>query len=279
MFVVGLQASRQSEIDKLIEKALEEAGLSRREVNTLMRVRVVGLTSQSYIPKSRPQQGLITIWNPTEKQQSELVEGQAYAVAGLTPINSDTSTIYLRARGCTTQWRPLSPLTIQHFQPFYTPRKAVSLLQMGEVPLSSEFDVAAFVIYVGVVHKSSQQKRQWVFVADGSIISSQPHELSDALLAISFCSPSVDCDSIVPINYNLVGSTVGFCNLIKCAKDQTNHIWVAEATDNSTYFLSYDGANSKHLKDAAASADQWAKASTLTIEKLKEKVSSIISGK
>ncbi|KAJ0653655.1 putative breast cancer type 2 susceptibility protein [Helianthus annuus] len=274
-----IEASRQSEIDKLIEKALEEAGLSRREVNTLMRVRVVGLTSQSYIPKSRPQQGLITIWNPTEKQQSELVEGQAYAVAGLTPINSDTGTIYLRARGSTTQWRPLSPLAIQHFQPFYTPRKAVSLLRMGEVPLSSEFDVAAFVIYVGVVHKSSQQKRQWVFVADGSIISSQPHELSDALLAISFCSPSVDCDSIVPINYNLVGSTVGFCNLIKCAKDQTNHIWVAEATDNSTYFLSYDGANSKHLKDAAASADQWAKASTLMIEKLKEKVSSIVAGK
>ncbi|KAI3776895.1 hypothetical protein L1987_46685 [Smallanthus sonchifolius] len=149
---------------------------------------------------------------------------------------------------------------------------------MGEVPLSSEFDVAAFVIHVGVVHKSSQQKRQWVFVADGSILS-HPHELSDALLAISFCSPSVDCDSIVPINYNLVGSTVGFCNIIKCAKDHTNHIWVAEATDNSTHFLSYDGANSKHLKDAAASADQWAKASILMIEKLKGKVSSIVAGK
>ncbi|KAI7741842.1 hypothetical protein M8C21_003275 [Ambrosia artemisiifolia] len=273
-----IEATRQSEMDKLIEKALEEAGLSRREVNTLMRVRVVGLTTQSYIQKSCPQQGLITIWNPTEKQQSELVEGQAYAVAGLTPINSDTGTIYLRARGSTAKWRPLSPLTIQHFKPFFTPRKPVSLLQMGEVPLSSEFDVAAFVIYVGVVHKSSQQKRQWVFVADGSI-SSQSHELSDALLAISFCSPSVDCDSIVPINYNLVGSMVGFCNLIKCAKDQTNHIWVAEATDNSTYFLSYDSANSRHLKDAAAAADHWAKASTLTIEKLKEKVSSIVAGK
>ncbi|KAI3811832.1 hypothetical protein L1987_21564 [Smallanthus sonchifolius] len=133
-----------------------------------MRVRVVGLTGQTHIQKSYSQQGLITIWNPTEKQQSELVEGQAYDVAG--------------------------------------PRKPVSLLKMGEVPLSSEFDVAAFVIHVGMVHKSSQQKRQWGFVADGSILS-HPHELSDALLAISFCSPSVDCDSIVPINYNLVGST------------------------------------------------------------------------
>ncbi|KAK9053973.1 hypothetical protein SSX86_025048 [Deinandra increscens subsp. villosa] len=256
-----IEATRQSEIDKLIEKALEEAGLSGREVNTLMRVRVAGLTSQSHIQKSCPQQGLITIWNPTEKQQSELVEGQAYAVTGLIPINSDTNTIYLRGKGSTTKWRPLSPLTIKHYQPFFIPREPVSLSIMGEVPLSSEFDVAAFVIYVGEVHKSSQQKRQWVFVADGSI-PSHPHELP-ALLAISFCSPSVDCDSIAPINYNLVGSTVGFCNLIKCSMDQTNHIWVAEATDNSTYFLSYDGPNSKHLKDAAAYADRWAKASTL----------------
>ncbi|KAD6796071.1 hypothetical protein E3N88_06967 [Mikania micrantha] len=273
-----IEATRQSEIDKLIEKALVEAGLSTREVNTFMRVRVVGLTSQSHIQKGCPQHGLITIWNPTEKQQSELVEGQAYAVAGLIPINSDTDTIYLRARGSTTKWQALSPLTIAHYQSFFSPRKPVSLLKMGEVPLSSEFDIAAFVIYVGEVHKSSQQKRQWVFVADGSI-SSHPHELSDALLAISFCSPSVDCDSIAPINYNLVGSTVGFCNLLKCAKDQLNHIWVAEATDNSTYFLSYNGANSKHLKDAAASADQWAKSSTLIIEKLKAKISSILDGK
>ncbi|MFS7969249.1 hypothetical protein Hanom_Chr09g00806901 [Helianthus anomalus] len=72
---------------------------------------------------------------------------------------------------------------------------------------------------------------------------------------------------------------VGFCNLIKCAKDQMNHIWVAEATGNSTYFLSYDGANFKHLKDASASADQWVEGSTLAIEKLKEKVSTIVAGK
>ncbi|KAK1441178.1 hypothetical protein QVD17_07018 [Tagetes erecta] len=273
-----VEATRQSEIYKSIEKALEEAGLSRREVSTLMRVRVIGLTSQSHMQKSRPQEGLITIWNPTERQQSELVEGQAYAVAGIMPTNSVTDTIYLRARGSTTKWQPLSLLTIKQFQPFFSPRKPVSLQNLGEVPLSSEFDVAGFVIYVGEVHKSSQQKRQWVFVADGSI-SSHSQELSDALLAISFCSPSVDCDSIVPINDTLVGSTVGFCNLIKCAKDQVNHIWVAEATDNSTYFLSYDGANSKHLKDAAASADQWAKASTMMIEKLKGKVSSIITRK
>ncbi|GJX07881.1 breast cancer susceptibility 2 homolog B-like protein [Tanacetum coccineum] len=270
-----IEETRQSEMQKSIEKALEDAGLSKREVNTFMRVRVVGLTSNKQ-NRSCPQQGLITIWNPTEKQQSELVEGQAYAVAGLTPINSDSDTIYMRARGSTEKWKPLSLSTIQQFRPFYSPRKPVTLLKMGQVPLSSEFDVAAFVIYVGEVHKSGNQKRQWVFVADGSISLSHQHDLSDALLAISFSSPSIDCDSAVPINYNLVGSTVGFCNLIKCPKDQTNHIWVAEATENSTYFLTYYGASSKHLKNAAASADQWAKASTLTIEKLKGKISSIV---
>lgn len=44
-----------------------------------------------------------------------------------------------------------------------------------------------------------------------------------------------------------------------------NRIWVADATENSTYFLSYDGGNSKHLKDAAASADRWAKAKASTL--------------
>ncbi|PWA88772.1 BRCA2, oligonucleotide/oligosaccharide-binding 1 [Artemisia annua] len=202
-----IEETRQSEMQKSIEKALEDAGLSKREVNTFMRVRVVGLTSNKQ-NTSRPRQGLITIWNPTEKQQSELVEGQAYAVAGLTPINSDSDTIYMRARGSTEKWKPLSPSIIQQFRPFYSPRKPVTLLKMGQVPLSSEFDVAAFVIYVGEVHKSGNQKRQWVFVADGSISLSHQHDLSDALLAISFSSPSIDCDSVVPINYNLVGSTV-----------------------------------------------------------------------
>ncbi|KAI3811668.1 hypothetical protein L1987_21395 [Smallanthus sonchifolius] len=138
--------------------------------------------------------------------QSELVEGQAYAVAGLTPINSDMNAIYFRAKGSTTKWWPLSPLTIEHFH---------------------EFDVAAFVIHVGVVHKSSQQKRQWVFVADGSILS-HPHELSDALLAISLCSPSVDCDSIVPINYNLVGSTaLELYKSLFCSEPKTTSLALA----------------------------------------------------
>ncbi|CAI9287354.1 unnamed protein product [Lactuca saligna] len=279
-----IEASRQSEMEKSIKKALDEAGLSRNEVNTLMRVRVVGLTGKIHNHIASPQQALITIWNPTEKQKSELVEGQAYTVSGLTPINSDSCTIYLRASGSTNKWHPLSPSSTQHFLPFFSPRKPILLSEMGEVAISSEFDVAGLVVYVGEVHKFGDEKRQWVFVTDGTTTSISPQHdfsLSDSLLAISFFSPSVDCDSIVPINYNLVGSTVGFCNLIKRAKDQMNRIWVAEATENSTYFLSYDGGNSKHLKDAAASADRWAKAkaSTLIIEKLKGKISSMVARK
>nr|XP_043623524.1 protein BREAST CANCER SUSCEPTIBILITY 2 homolog B-like [Erigeron canadensis] len=273
-----IEAIRESEMQKLIEKALDEAGLRRREVNTFMRARVVGLTSRSNNQKSCSRQGMVTIWNPSEEQQSELVEGQAYVVAGLSPVHSNSNIIYLHG-GSTTKWQPLSLSTIGQFQPFFSARKSVSLLKMDEIPLSSEFDVAAFVIYVGEVHKSTHHKKQWVFVADGSINTSHSHDQSDTLLAISFCSPAVDCDSIVPINYNLVGSTVGFCNLIKCDKDHTNRIRVAEATENSTYHLSYDASVSKHLKNAAVSADRWAKASTLTIEKLKRKVLSILACK
>ena len=60
-------------MQKAIEKALEDAGLSAREVTPFMRVRVVGLTSKRFSQKCHPQKGLITIWNPTEKHVSHCV--------------------------------------------------------------------------------------------------------------------------------------------------------------------------------------------------------------
>ncbi|KAA8517722.1 hypothetical protein F0562_015219 [Nyssa sinensis] len=239
-----LEATRHSDMKKSIEKALEDAGLSPREVTPLMRVRVLGLTSRSDLRKCCPRQGLITIWNPTEMQQLELVEGKAYAISGLIPLSSDSDTLYLQARGSTTKWLPLSSSAIEHFEPFFSPRKSVILSNLGEVPLSTEFDIAAFVVYVGEVYTAAHQKKQWVFVTDGSISDLHVEDPSNSLLAISFCSTHIDCDSFAPINYNLVGSTVGFCNLIKRAKDQMNHL--------------------------------WAKFSSLKIEKLREKVLSII---
>ena len=55
-------------MEKSIEKALENAGLGKREVNPFMRVRVVGLTSKTNEGNENPKVGLVTIWNPTEKQ-------------------------------------------------------------------------------------------------------------------------------------------------------------------------------------------------------------------
>lgn len=50
------------------ESALEAAGLSGEDFTPFMRVRVIGLTSKCFPNKGNQQTGLITIWNPTEKQ-------------------------------------------------------------------------------------------------------------------------------------------------------------------------------------------------------------------
>jgi breast cancer 2 susceptibility protein len=75
----------------------------------------------------------------------------------------------------------------------------------------SEFDIAAFVVFVGEAYIAAHQKKQWVFVTDGSISESKSEKLNDSLLAICFCSPYIDDHSDAPINYNLAGSTV--CNV------------------------------------------------------------------
>lgn len=270
-----LEVVRQSEMQISAEKALENAGLRLRDVTPFMRVRVVGLTSRSHERNGSPREGLITIWNPTDKQKFELVEGQAYAVPGLVPMGSDSHTLYLQSRGTSTRWKPLSACAIECFKPFFCPRISTSLSNLGEVPLSSEFDIAGFIVYVGEVYTAIHQKKQWVFVTDGSISSFQSEDLSSSLLAINFFLPCGE-ESLAPINQDLAGSTVGFCNIVKRAKDHINHLWVAEAAENSTYVLSYESPCCAHLKNAAAAAERWAKVSSSTIENLKEKVLFII---
>jgi len=56
---------------------------------------------------------------------------------------------------------------------------------------------------------------------------------------------------------------VGFCNLIKKEKDHTNNIWVADANENSTYYLNFDSSNCYHLRNAASSIRRWADNSSL----------------
>ncbi|KAJ4821846.1 hypothetical protein Tsubulata_046386 [Turnera subulata] len=261
-----LEAKRQLDLEKAIKKALSDAGLGDRDVSTFMRVRVVGLSNHE--GKNPPKEGIITIWSPTEKQQSDLVEGQAYAISGLLPVDSDSNMLHLQARGSSTKWQTLSPQEIQHFRKW----RNLSLLFF----LYSEFDIAAFVLYVGEVYTAAQQKKQWVFVTDCSTSFLQSEETSKSLLAISFCFPCVGDDSSLPVNSNLVGSTVGFRNLIKRAKDPVNHLWIAEATENSAYSCSFDSSNCSHLKNAATSIQSWAKISSSIIDGLKEKILFVI---
>ncbi|TMX03981.1 hypothetical protein EJD97_012552 [Solanum chilense] len=272
-----LEAFRQSDMQKSLEKALQTAGLAERDVTPFMRVRVVGLTSKRTSLKCCPKEGLITIWNPTEKQHCGLAEGQAFSVTGLTPISSDSSTLYLQTKGSTSKWLPLSPRAVEHFESSFCPRQSISLSKLGEVPISREFDIAAVVVFVGQLYAEAHQTKQWVFVADGSKAMLDSDDELETLMAISFTSPHIGTDSFAPINSNLVESTVCFCNVIKRARDNVNNLWVAEATENSTYYLNYDHSDCSHLKDAGASAERWAKISGLRLEKLRGRVLSIIS--
>ncbi|XP_010519117.1 PREDICTED: protein BREAST CANCER SUSCEPTIBILITY 2 homolog B-like isoform X2 [Tarenaya hassleriana] len=193
-----LEAATQKELDKSIAKALVDSGLGERDVTPFMRIRVVGLTSRNFSGRHKPKEGIITIWNPTEKQKTELTEGQIYSINGLTPVNSDSETLYLHARGPSTRWQPQSPEASRAFQPFFNPRASACLSYLDEVPLSSEFDIAAYVVYVGKAYiDTAQQIKQWVFVADGL----------NSLLAICFSSPDMGDISLQQMSYNLVGST------------------------------------------------------------------------
>ncbi|KAM3197159.1 hypothetical protein ACQJBY_072686 [Aegilops geniculata] len=273
--------ARQNEVAKKVENALEVAGLSSRDVTPFLKVRVTSLAHKISATKTINKEGLITIWNPTEKQKADLVEGQVYIATGLLPSAHCTNILYLHARGSSTMWKPLASAQAADFQPFFTPRKAVELSLIGEVPLASlscsEFDIAGVVLHVGDVYLCSNQKRQWLFLTDGSkfISASQSTVQDDCLLAVSFsCSSSSDDGAF--FSYALSGNTVGFSNLVKRQKDQTRRIWVAEATQSSTYTLSHEISKKSHLKEAATCAEKWASSSFDKIQQLKERVLCII---
>ncbi|RID67816.1 hypothetical protein BRARA_C00020 [Brassica rapa] len=272
------EAAKQIQMEKSVAKALEEAGLSERDVTPFMRIRLVGLTSLSYEGEHNPKEGIVTIWNPTERQRTELTEGKIYIVKALVPTISDSETLYLHARGSSSRWEPLSPKASSSFQPFFNPRKPISLSNFGGIPLSSEFDIAAYVVYVGNVYTDVEQKKQWVFVTDGSTQRSRSGEISNSLLAISFSTPSMDDLPTPHISHSLVGSVVGFCNLIKRAKDAKNDMWVGEATENSVYSINAEAAYSSHLKTSSSHIQTWAKlsSSNSVTYKLRQRVLFII---
>ncbi|KAL6848133.1 hypothetical protein ACP4OV_022261 [Aristida adscensionis] len=266
----------QNEAAKKVEKALEVADLSSRDVTPFLKVRVTGLVSKHSAAKASNKEGLITIWNPTEMQKADLVEGQIYSVTGLVPSNYCTEILYLHGRGSSTVWKPLASSQTADFRPFFSPRKTIQLSKFGEVPLSSEFDIAGAVLYVGNIYLCSNQKRQWLFLTDGStFISGQKSDEQDCLLAVSFSSRSNGEDSALFSN-GLSGNIVGFCNLVKRQKDQMRQIWVSEATESSTYTLSHEISKKSHLKEAATSAERWTSRSYTKLQELKERVLRIV---
>ncbi|CAM8967906.1 unnamed protein product [Rhodiola kirilowii] len=271
-----LQEIRHSDMEKSISKALEDAGLTERNVSAFMRVKVAGLWSTSCRRNQFDKEGIVTIWEPTEKQRYELIEGQAYAVSGLSALSSDSCLLYCSARGSSSRWQSLSPEACKHFETSYNPRKPVCLSKLCHVSVSSEFDMAGVVVYIGEVFRAANQNKQWMFVTDCSISDLSSDELSHSLLAINFCVPEHDDNLTAPINSNLVGSTLGFCNIVKEAKDQQNQVWVAKMTENSIYYLNGDHPYCSHLKDAAAAVKHWSSTSSLVIERLRQKVLSIV---
>ncbi|CAG7875192.1 unnamed protein product [Brassica rapa] len=252
------EAAMEKKMEKSVAKALEDAGLGERDVTPFMRIRLVGLTSLSYDGHPNPKEAILTIWNPTETQRTELTEGKIYAMKGLVPMNIDSETLYLHAKGSSSRLQPLSPKASERFQPFFNPRKSMSLLDLGEIPLGSEFDMAAYVVYVGNAYTDVDQKKQWVFVTDGSLQYSDSGKIANRLLAISFRTSSMDDLHSPLISHNLVGSVVGFCNLIKRAKDVENDMWVCEAMENSDYFLNADAPCPSHLKTSSGHIQIWA---------------------
>lgn len=56
-------------------------------------------------------------------------------------------------------------------------------------------------------------------------------------------------------------SQVGFFNLVKRARDQMNHLWVAEASENSSYSVYSSLSTTSHLYKTGECAQKWAKIS------------------
>ncbi|KAL0716074.1 hypothetical protein Bca4012_065396 [Brassica carinata] len=110
------EAAMEKNMEKSVAKALEDAGLGERDVTPFMRIRLVGLTSLSNDGHQNPKEAILTIWNPTETQRTELTEGKIYAMKGLVPMNLYSETLYLHARGSSSRLQPLSQKASENFQ-------------------------------------------------------------------------------------------------------------------------------------------------------------------
>ncbi|URE38580.1 Leucine rich repeat N-terminal domain, partial [Musa troglodytarum] len=164
-------------------------------------------------------------------RKADLVEGKIYDVSGLMPLNFSMDVLYLQDGGYSMVWKKLHSTEADKYEPFLI--------------LANQSTCQIWVRYLW------QEKSNGFSLQTDAIVAqlSQYQEQHDCLLAVSFSSPMVDKDQF---SHHHEGTVVGFYNLVKRARDQTNHLWVAEATENSTYSVSYNLPGNCHLKLALA---------------------------
>ncbi|KAG6531324.1 hypothetical protein ZIOFF_005129 [Zingiber officinale] len=268
---------RQLDMEKKIEKTLKDAGLCSRDVTPFMRVKVAGMKLASILIGCLVMR-IEASYVRTADAKVDLVEGKIYDVAGLLPMSFCMNVLYLQGGGSSTGWKSLPLTEAKKYEPFFKPRKSIRLSNLGAIPLTSEFDIAALILHVGDVCISGRRKKQWVFVSDGCTCNStlQYQERHDCLLAISFHSLFTGNDLSALFSHHHEGTVVGFFNLVKRARDQSNHLWVAEATENSTFSACYNLPSNCHLKADATFAQKWAKLSSSIIQELKERILYIV---
>ncbi|URE38593.1 Leucine rich repeat N-terminal domain, partial [Musa troglodytarum] len=160
-------------------------------------------------------------------RKADLVEGKIYDVSGLMPLNFSMDVLYLQDGGYSMVWKKLHSTEADKYEPFLI--------------LANQSTCQIWVRYLW------QEKSNGFSLQTDAIVAqlSQYQEQHDCLLAVSFSSPMVDKDQF---SHHHEGTVVGFYNLVKRARDQTNHLWVAEATENSTYSVSYNLPGNCHLK-------------------------------
>ncbi|BBN15447.1 breast cancer 2 susceptibility protein [Marchantia polymorpha subsp. ruderalis] len=268
-FKARREESRQVLTGDLIRNALELHGLASREVTPTFKVRVVGLNRKG--DPGSDKDGLVTIWHATEELQEQLQEGKVFCVYGLRPSTKGSYHSFN-----STRWQPVSFSTLEkHFEFPYVPRFPLPISNLSEYMPCREFDVVGLVLLVtDPVTRDTfrgRAKSQWAFMTDGSCAKGDAADAWEEtqVLAIEISWPE---QAFVSFEKTLVGSVVGYCNLWLKHRDQSNRLWVAEATERSHYSSKMTSPAFRHLTGAALEVQKWSKLNSWNVDILQSDV-------
>ncbi|KAG6551190.1 hypothetical protein Mapa_007426 [Marchantia paleacea] len=268
-FKARREESRQIVTGDLIRNALELHGLASREVTPTFKVRVVGLNRKG--DPGSDKDGLVTIWHATEELQEQLQEGKVFCVYGLRPSTKGSFHSFN-----STRWQPVSFTTLEkHFEFLYVPRVPLPISNLSEYMPCREFDVAGLVLLVtDPVTRDTfrgRAKSQWAFMTDGSCAKGDAADAWEEtqVLAIEVTWPE---QAFVSFETTLVGSVVGYCNLWLRHRDQSNRLWVAEASERSHYSSKMTSPAFRHLTGAALEVQKWSKLNSWNVDILQSDV-------